>query len=95
MSPPPYSACTQYPAAHFDAETQFATPPPSYDEATQQDNTELRSNDLSITNSLPDLVTNGTETMSRENRSNSDRVPPEEPPSYNEVLESRNTNERY
>ena len=90
MSPPPYSAYTQYHAAHLDTERQFVTPPPSYDEATQQDNTESRSNDLFITNSLPDLVTNGTE-----NRSNSDRVPPEEPPSYNEVLESRNTNERY
>ena len=95
MSPPPYSAYTQYSTTHLDAERQFATPPPSYDEATQQDITESRSNDLSITNSLPDVVTNGNETTPRGNRSDFDMVPPEEPPSYNEVLESRDTNERY
>ena len=95
VSPPSYLACTQYPATHLDAERQFATPPPSYDEAIQQDITESRSNDLSIINSLPDLVTNRNETTFRENRSDFDRAPSEEPPSYSEVLEFRNTNERF
>ena len=92
MSPPAYSVYSEPSSASMDrhfhnSEDHFTAPPPSYEEAIQDS---VTFSGESTSHTLPDLVTNRNEIESAANAWN-DVNPddaPEEPPSYDEVLES-------